>query len=165
MMRWPSAYLCHLTNKARHTIYGAEVAQQVAAAIGAQGRTEGEREQGGESADPQAGPHPLLQAPPWSFSHEPYIPRPIISLHLRQGDKAREMNLFSLQSCMWLAYRIRRLVPAASHIWLSTEMQARTPSLPAPPSDMLACMPASDPFLDSLFHSLQHYVFAHAAAS
>jgi len=38
------------------------------------------------------------------------------------------MNLFSLQSCMWLAYRIRRLLPAVSHIWLSTEMQASNTS-------------------------------------
>ena len=56
---------------------------------------------------------------------EPFMPRPIVSLHVRQGDKAKEMHLFSFAAHMWMAERLRFHVPNLQTIWLSTEMQVR----------------------------------------
>ena len=56
---------------------------------------------------------------------EPYIPRPIVSLHVRQGDKAQEMRIMSFDVCMLGAHRLREFVPDLKHVWLSTEMQVR----------------------------------------
>ncbi|CAI5976483.1 unnamed protein product, partial [Closterium sp. NIES-64] len=56
---------------------------------------------------------------------EVYMPRPIVSVHVRQGDKGREMRLFSFPSFVFLANRLRRLDPALHNVWLSTEMQVR----------------------------------------
>ncbi|CAI5533116.1 unnamed protein product [Closterium sp. Naga37s-1] len=54
---------------------------------------------------------------------EVYMPRPIVSVHVRQGDKGREMRLFSFPSFVFLANRLRRLDPALHNVWLSTEME------------------------------------------
>ncbi|CAI5470482.1 unnamed protein product [Closterium sp. Yama58-4] len=55
---------------------------------------------------------------------EPYIPRPSVSMHVRQGDKAGEMRLISFPSFMFMANRLRRRVPFLKYVWLSTEMQS-----------------------------------------
>ena len=54
---------------------------------------------------------------------EPYIPRPIASLHVRQGDKWEEMRLDSFSGHMFFMYRIRRHVPHLKHVWLSSETE------------------------------------------
>ncbi|GJP55898.1 hypothetical protein CLOM_g14917 [Closterium sp. NIES-68] len=54
---------------------------------------------------------------------EAYLPRPIVSVHVRQGDKGSEMALHSLPAHMWMAYRLRGLNPDLRHVWLSSEMQ------------------------------------------
>ena len=59
---------------------------------------------------------------------EPYIPRPIASLHVRQGDKWDEMNLDSFSGHMFYMYRIRRHVPHLRHVWLSSETQVSSTS-------------------------------------
>ncbi|CAI5487800.1 unnamed protein product [Closterium sp. Naga37s-1] len=56
---------------------------------------------------------------------EVYMPRAMVSVHVRQGDKAFEMRLFSFPSFVFLANRLRRLDPALHNVWLSTEMQVR----------------------------------------
>ncbi|GJP48904.1 hypothetical protein CLOM_g13609 [Closterium sp. NIES-68] len=55
---------------------------------------------------------------------EVYMPRPIVSVHVRQGDKAFEMRVFSFPAFLFMANRIRRLDPALHNVWLSTEMQS-----------------------------------------
>lgn len=42
----------------------------------------------------------------------PYIPRPMLSIHVRQGDKGGEMRLFDFGSYMAQAERIRRHDPS-----------------------------------------------------
>ncbi|XP_077227164.1 uncharacterized protein LOC143860421 isoform X2 [Tasmannia lanceolata] len=58
----------------------------------------------------------------WS-NHKPWIPRPLLSMHVRMGDKACEMKMVGFEEYMRLADRIRRRFPDLNSIWLSTEMQ------------------------------------------
>ncbi|XP_058094661.1 uncharacterized protein LOC131240445 isoform X2 [Magnolia sinica] len=58
----------------------------------------------------------------WS-NHKPWIPRPLLSMHVRMGDKASEMKVVGFEEYMRLADRIRRRFPDLNCIWLSTEMQ------------------------------------------
>lgn len=59
----------------------------------------------------------------WS-EHKPYIPGPLISMHVRMGDKACEMEVVGFEKYMELAGRLRKRFPSLKNIWLSTEMQA-----------------------------------------
>ena len=56
---------------------------------------------------------------------EPLVPRPIVSIHVRQGDKGHEMRLMSFRAFMLAAHRLRAHQPFLKHVWLSTEMQVR----------------------------------------
>lgn len=58
----------------------------------------------------------------WS-DHKAWIPRPLLSMHVRMGDKACEMKVVEFEEYMALAKRIRRRFPNLDNIWLSTEMQ------------------------------------------
>ena len=58
----------------------------------------------------------------WS-NHRPWIPRPLLSMHVRMGDKACEMKVVGFESYMQLANRVREHFPNLNSIWLSTEMQ------------------------------------------
>lgn len=58
----------------------------------------------------------------WS-NHKAWIPRPLLSMHVRMGDKACEMKLVEFEEYMRLADRIRVQFPHLDSIWLSTEMQ------------------------------------------
>ncbi|KAJ9682507.1 hypothetical protein PVL29_018432 [Vitis rotundifolia] len=58
----------------------------------------------------------------WS-NHKAWIPRPLLSLHVRMGDKACEMKLVEFEEYMRLADRLRQQFPHLNSIWLSTEMQ------------------------------------------
>ncbi|CAL5052459.1 unnamed protein product [Urochloa decumbens] len=58
----------------------------------------------------------------WS-DHRPYLPRPLLSVHIRMGDKACEMAVVGFDKYMELAGRLRRRFPSLKNIWLSTEMQ------------------------------------------
>lgn len=60
----------------------------------------------------------------WS-NHKPWIPRPLLSMHVRMGDKACEMKVVDFEEYMCLADRIRRHFPHLHSVWLSTEMQVR----------------------------------------
>ncbi|GJP63752.1 hypothetical protein CLOP_g20800 [Closterium sp. NIES-67] len=55
---------------------------------------------------------------------EVYMPRPIVSVHVRQGDKSRWMGAISLASYVFEANRFRRVDPALHYVWLSTEMES-----------------------------------------
>lgn len=58
----------------------------------------------------------------WS-NKRPWIPRPMLSMHVRMGDKACEMKVVGFEEYMQLADRIRNQFPHLNAIWLSTEMQ------------------------------------------
>lgn len=58
----------------------------------------------------------------WS-NHKPWMPRPLLSIHVRMGDKACEMKIVEFEDYMNLAERIRNRFPHLDSIWLSTEMQ------------------------------------------
>lgn len=58
----------------------------------------------------------------WS-DHKPWVPGPLLSMHVRMGDKACEMKVVGFEDYMHLAERIRRRFPHLNSIWLSTEMQ------------------------------------------
>ncbi|CAI5486116.1 unnamed protein product [Closterium sp. Naga37s-1] len=55
---------------------------------------------------------------------EPYMPRPIVSLHVRGTDKFAEMGLTSLDSHIFHINRLRHHGLDLSHVWLNTETQA-----------------------------------------
>ncbi|CAI5531624.1 unnamed protein product [Closterium sp. Naga37s-1] len=188
-LRSPTAYLCHLTNAARHHTYGFRVALSLTAAAaaksaalemlrggssgssssggnsgdgsgggggggmdeawlaaaasgrlytpacttlarrgeeGEEGTGEGEAGQGegrrGEAGQGRGGQGEVVS---WAgLSEEPYLPRPIVSVHVRQGDKAGEMRLLPLRAFVAAAQHMRRNAPNLNHIWLSTEMQS-----------------------------------------
>lgn len=58
----------------------------------------------------------------WS-NHKAWVPRPLLSMHVRMGDKACEMKVVEFEKYMQLADRIRNHFPNLDSIWLSTEMQ------------------------------------------
>ena len=59
---------------------------------------------------------------------EPLMPRPIVSVHVRQGDKASEMRLLPFDAYMLAAHQLRAHQPFLKYVWLSTEMEVRAPS-------------------------------------
>eukprot|EP00271_Cylindrocystis_brebissonii_P004167 TRINITY_DN15717_c0_g3_i1.p1 TRINITY_DN15717_c0_g3~~TRINITY_DN15717_c0_g3_i1.p1 ORF type:complete len:535 (-),score=79.61 TRINITY_DN15717_c0_g3_i1:220-1824(-) len=127
ILRRPSLYLCHHTNKARHTAFGRRVADQVGripdAMEFATSQTVGTAPyEENLLHSTHIGSSSLDLSAYWRTS-PPYLPRPMVSIHVRQGDKGIEMRLFSLPSHMWLAERLRRRDPGLTNVWLSTEMQ------------------------------------------
>ena len=122
MMRWPSPYLCHVTNNVRHRVIGKETANCVASTEMGQRRAAESYSKGKlESVELDVTKMPVINR----VREEPYMPRPIVSIHVRQGDKAVEMRLFSFAAHMWMAERLRFHVPNLDHVWLSTEMEVR----------------------------------------
>ncbi|KAK4784986.1 hypothetical protein SAY86_001675 [Trapa natans] len=112
LMRFQTVYTCSLMNEARHRAFGKEAAKHVLSSPGRgwpQSRAPGK----GKSD---------MEEFVWS-SHRAWIPRPLLSVHVRMGDKACEMKVVEFQEYMSLADRIRRRFPHLNSIWLSTEMQ------------------------------------------
>ncbi|CAI5949816.1 unnamed protein product [Closterium sp. NIES-65] len=165
MLRWPSAYMCHITNRVRHNAYGQQIAIHMVSTAAEQEaiikaikpddsrkglsinydqevntlshvnysmpNLESEVWPGLDYAGCSLDNHTDPQAPKHAADSvyegvggEPYIPRPIVSMHVRQGDKAREMQLTSFPSFVFMANRLRRRIPHLKYVWLSTEMQS-----------------------------------------
>eukprot|EP00850_Spirogloea_muscicola_P019919 SM000202S05890 [mRNA] locus=s202:104477:109090:+ [translate_table: standard] len=110
LTRYPSERLCLLLNRARHAAFGMEAALDAAAGLPA-GWPEVDAPVVGEAEE-------LV----WRLA-DPWMP-PIISVHVRQGDKSQEMRIAEFDEYMVLANRIRRRYPHVKSIWLSTEMQS-----------------------------------------
>ncbi|KAJ9540109.1 hypothetical protein OSB04_026615 [Centaurea solstitialis] len=108
LMRFQSEYTCGLLNVARHSSFGWEAAELVHSAHVSEFDTK----------DSQS----AIEEYVWS-NHEPWTPRPLLSVHVRMGDKACEMKVVQFEEYMRLAERIRHRFPHLKHIWLSTEMQ------------------------------------------
>ncbi|GJP55143.1 hypothetical protein CLOM_g14129 [Closterium sp. NIES-68] len=217
MLRWPSAYLCHVINRVRHSAYGLLVADRVASVVLKQAELVQALNASATnspppptpqdpthppidladdvrflssspisapsstpssslllSPPPSAAPPPFSPSPPSLASHiwshqglagcstcsaastsqptsppspasspsrgactwaasasvyeevgaPPFMLRPVISMHVRQGDKGIEMSLHSLASFIFFAYRLRRHKPDLQYIWLSSEMES-----------------------------------------
>lgn len=111
LMRFQTEYTCHLLNVARHRAFGLQAAEMVLGSLPAGWpKVAFNRSQ----AD--------IEQFVWS-NHRPWIPRPLLSMHVRMGDKACEMKVVGFESYMRLAGRIRDRFPHLRSIWLSTEMQ------------------------------------------
>lgn len=111
LMRFQTEYMCDLLNVARHAAFGKEAAKVVL--------------QGHEKGWPKESTDMLrsdMEDYVWS-SHKPWVPRPLLSMHVRMGDKACEMKVAQFEKYMHLAYRIRKRFPHLHNVWLSTEMQ------------------------------------------
>ncbi|XP_024543615.1 uncharacterized protein LOC9661930 [Selaginella moellendorffii] len=114
LTRFPSEYLCNLLNKERHRAFGEEVAKLVLKTLGTEWphtRNESKR----NSSNP-------MEEHVWS-DYGPWMPRPLLSIHVRQGDKASEMRVVSFDEYMKLANVLRKRFPHVRSVWLSTEMQ------------------------------------------
>ncbi|XP_057961892.1 uncharacterized protein LOC131153543 [Malania oleifera] len=111
LMRFQTEYTCGLLNVARHAAFGREAAKMVLANAA--------REWPEDVINkPSSGIEEFV----WS-NHKPWIPRPLLSMHVRMGDKACEMKVSQFEEYMRLADRIRKHFPQLNSIWLSTEMQ------------------------------------------
>ncbi|XP_021912235.1 uncharacterized protein LOC110825986 isoform X1 [Carica papaya] len=111
LMRFPTEYTCGLLNKARHAAFGKEAAKMVVTGLDRRWPKEGENRVRSD-----------IEEFVWS-NHKPWIPRPLLSMHVRMGDKACEMKVVEFEEYMHLADRIRTRFPQLNSIWLSTEMQ------------------------------------------
>ncbi|KAF8401952.1 hypothetical protein HHK36_012903 [Tetracentron sinense] len=111
LMRFQSEYTCGLLNTARHAAFGLEAAKLVLASLIGEW--------------PEAVLNKTISDMEqfvWS-NHKPWISRPLLSMHVRMGDKACEMKVVEFEEYMRLADRIRKRFPNLNSIWLSTEMQ------------------------------------------
>lgn len=50
-------------------------------------------------------------------SQRPWMPRPLLCLHVRLGDKAKEMTMIKFDKYMALANRLRLRFPQVHNIW------------------------------------------------
>ncbi|GJP51722.1 hypothetical protein CLOM_g10870 [Closterium sp. NIES-68] len=93
------------------SLSGDAAAAAAAAAAGANGGEGGSGDNGNDAG--------------WSMLvQEPYMPRPIASLHVRGTDKFAEMGLSSLDSHIFHMTRLRPHALHLQHVWLNTETQA-----------------------------------------
>eukprot|EP00897_Mesotaenium_endlicherianum_P005974 jgi/Mesen1/5404/ME000268S04603 len=118
LMRFPTTYTCRLVNRARHDAFGRMVAEQLACAEAAMAK------RAAKASTPVKNQPGAFEAAVWDAHRRPWVPRPLIGMHVRMGDKALEMRLAAFGEYMNLAERVRRHNPAASTVWLSSEMQS-----------------------------------------
>ncbi|KAF3778077.1 hypothetical protein EJ110_NYTH43884 [Nymphaea thermarum] len=114
LMRFKSEYTCELLNVERHDAFGMQAAQMVVNVLPEHWP---QAEYSGRATPTE------LEESVWS-NRMPWVPRPLLSMHVRMGDKACEMKLASFDTYMQLADRIRKRFPNLKDVWLSTEMQA-----------------------------------------
>lgn len=110
-MRFPSKYMCFLLNEARHNAFGVEAAKMVLDSLPLTWPKETFAFNGTD-----------IEQFVWK-NYKPWLPRPLVSIHVRQGDKAKEMKVVGFGDYMKLAQQLRNRFPQARNIWLSTEMQ------------------------------------------
>ncbi|XP_010102213.2 uncharacterized protein LOC21407233 [Morus notabilis] len=111
LMRFQSEYTCGLMNVARHAAFRKKAATMVIESFSGEWPKDLTNNQRSDIEDFV-----------WS-NHKAWIPRPLLSMHVRMGDKACEMKVVEFKEYMRLANRIRRRFPHLNSIWLSTEMQ------------------------------------------
>lgn len=123
-LRFPAKNMCHAINQLRHEVYGMETARGVVESLKHQrfavkqssildskeGEMLGEIKLGSDTFENGI----------WKDA-EPYIPRPIVSVHVRQSDKESEMHIFTMGAYMWEAARLKQHIPNLQNVWLTTE--------------------------------------------
>ncbi|XP_058183272.1 uncharacterized protein LOC131301125 isoform X2 [Rhododendron vialii] len=112
LMRFQTEYTCNLLNAERHAAFGREAAKMVVLATPAKKWREEVTEE----------PQSDIERFVWS-NHKPWIPRPLLSMHVRMGDKASEMKVVGFEGYMNLAERTRKRFPNVHNILVSSEMQ------------------------------------------
>ncbi|KAL3520998.1 hypothetical protein ACH5RR_019147 [Cinchona calisaya] len=111
LMRFQSEYTCNLMNIARHEAFGWEAAKMVIS------NTFSDMNEDAVEKDRYD-----VEKFVWS-NHKPWLPQPLLSMHVRMGDKASEMKVVGFQEYIHLAERTRKRFLHLNTIWLSTEMQ------------------------------------------
>ncbi|KAJ4826964.1 hypothetical protein Tsubulata_008828 [Turnera subulata] len=111
LMRFQTEYTCGLMNDARNAAFGKEAARMVLRNLAREWPKEFRNKQRTD-----------VEEFVWS-NHKPWVPRPLLSMHVRMGDKACEMKVVDFEGYIDLADRIRQHFPHLNSIWLSTEMQ------------------------------------------
>ncbi|KAH7571831.1 hypothetical protein JRO89_XS04G0152200 [Xanthoceras sorbifolium] len=111
LMRFQTEYMCGLLNVAHHAAFGKEAAKMVLTSL--------PRDWPKEATN---NPKSDIEEFVWA-NHKPWIPRPLLSMHVRMGDKACEMKVVEFEGYIHLADRIRKHFPHLNSVWLSTEMQ------------------------------------------
>ncbi|KAI8539529.1 hypothetical protein RHMOL_Rhmol09G0189900 [Rhododendron molle] len=130
LMRFKTEYTCNLLNAERHAAFGREAAKMVVLATPAKKWLEFllkpvlKAKLQIEASPPEATEEPQsdIERFVWS-NHKPWIPRPLLSMHVRMGDKASEMKVVGFEGYMNLAERIRKRFPHVHNILVSSEMQ------------------------------------------
>ncbi|KAK4435950.1 hypothetical protein Salat_0758600 [Sesamum alatum] len=110
LMRFQSEYTCNLMNIARHTAFGREAAENVLVSSS------------GDLIENVQENRQDIERFVWS-NRKPWVPRPLLSMHVRMGDKACEMKVVGFEDYMRLAEKVRKSFPHLNSVWLSTEMQ------------------------------------------
>eukprot|EP00850_Spirogloea_muscicola_P010629 SM000063S20019 [mRNA] locus=s63:349600:351629:+ [translate_table: standard] len=119
LLRYPTEYLCHVENRARHASYGHWMARN---ALRWDAKLQELKAQDG--TDPTDFVHTSaatgqLEQKLWP-ADAVVAPRPYISMHVREGAKGREMTLYPLRVYMEQAERVRRYDPSVHRIWIAT---------------------------------------------
>ncbi|KAL8518255.1 hypothetical protein ACS0TY_009572 [Phlomoides rotata] len=109
LMRFQSEYTCNIMNIARHQAFGMEAAKMV---------LESSSDDLAENIQENMND---IERFVWS-NHKPWVPCPMLSMHVRMGDKACEMKVVGFEDYMRLAEKVRKRFPHLNRIWLSTEM-------------------------------------------
>ena len=85
LMRFPTEYTCSLLNEARHAAFGKLAAKMVHEGLA------GDWTKGSNNK-----PRSEIDEYVWS-NHKPWVPRPLLSMHVRMGDKACEMKVVEFE--------------------------------------------------------------------
>ncbi|KAJ0714580.1 hypothetical protein HanPI659440_Chr13g0491061 [Helianthus annuus] len=111
LMRFQTEHTCGLLNVARHLTFGWEAAELVHSMRISEYFEE-------KTIDSRS----AIEEYVWS-NHETWTPRPLLSVHVRMGDKACETKVVQFEEYTRLANRIRNRFPYLNGIWLSTKIQ------------------------------------------
>lgn len=102
LLRAPSAYLCHLLNLGRHQAYGMQVARDtVAGLLKARNTVAGSTGVGNIVA------RSTVAGDPGQWNPRPYLPRPMVRVHVRGSDLRVEAQVFPFWAYMAEADRVR----------------------------------------------------------
>ena len=89
---------------------------------GARGRVLGGEDLSTGSSGASTGSETMEEAV-WRPHAKPWVPRSLVSVHVRMGDKGREMRLAGTAEYGAMLLRVRQADPTAQYLWLATEMQ------------------------------------------
>ncbi|CAI5958521.1 unnamed protein product [Closterium sp. NIES-64] len=132
LLRWPSLYLCHLTNIARHRAFGRDAAIRITEAGFAQAVTEDglssfDSALASPSFDNRRANETLVHdmaMQDW-LGEELFVPRPMLHMHVRQGDKIQLGKAESVATWMRAAMLLRVHDPSLHRIQSKKKTETR----------------------------------------